>query len=243
MAQTEIAVVVGVGPGLGAALARRFASAGMGVAVAARDASKLEPLAEELGALGESGRAYACDVTLEDEVEGLFDRVNSDLGEPHLVVYNAGAYAPKAVLETNAREFERCWRVGCFGGFLVGRRAARQMAARYESGGSGGTIVFTGATASLRGSANFVNLAVGKFGLRALAQSMARELGPRGIHVAHVVIDGQIRSEHYADEIRKRPPDGLLAPDAIAETYYQLHRQHRSAWTLEVDLRPWVEPF
>ncbi len=243
MTQTEIAVVVGVGPGLGAALTRRFASASMAVAVTARDALKLEPLAQELGGLGGSGRAYACDATRESDVDSLFDRVNSDLGEPHLVVYNAGAFVPKAVLDTDAREFERCWRVGCFGGFLVARRAACRMAARFEAGGPGGTIIFTGATASLRGSANFVNLAVGKFGLRALAQSMARELGPKGIHVAHVIIDGQIRSERYAEETEKRPPDGLLDPDAIAETYYQLHRQHRSAWTLEVDLRPWVERF
>jgi NAD(P)-dependent dehydrogenase (short-subunit alcohol dehydrogenase family) len=144
------------------------------------------------------------------------------------------------ILETPVEEFERCWRVGCLGGFLVGRAAARAMLARVEGGGPGGTLLFTGATASLRGSARFHNLAVGKFGLRALAQSMARELQPRGIHVAHVVIDGQIAGP---GDNQERSLAAMLDPDAIAESYYQLHRQPRSAWTLELDLRPWVEKF
>jgi NAD(P)-dependent dehydrogenase (short-subunit alcohol dehydrogenase family) len=175
-------------------------------------------------------RGYACDVTREADVEAVFARSLPDLGSPRLVVYNAGVYRPGKVTEISAEDFERCWRVGCFGGFLVGRAAARAMLAQ-----AGGTIIFTGATASLRGGAGFANLAVGKFGLRAVAQSMARELGPRGIHVAHVIVDGQIGSEDGGD--------AKLEPDAIAENYLALHRQHRSAWTQELDLRPWVEKF
>ncbi|MFQ5939278.1 MAG: SDR family NAD(P)-dependent oxidoreductase, partial [Alphaproteobacteria bacterium] len=164
MTAGEIALVAGVGPGLGSALARRFARAGMSVALAARDEARLEPLAKELSELGGKGRAYGCDVTDEDTVENLFGQVKADLGEPNLVAYNAGAFAPGSILEIEAGDFERCWKVGCLGGFLVGRAAARAMVAR-----GSGTILFTGATASLRGSANFANLAVGKFGLRALA--------------------------------------------------------------------------
>jgi NAD(P)-dependent dehydrogenase (short-subunit alcohol dehydrogenase family) len=234
MVNQDVALVVGVGPGLGATLARRFREGGHAVAVAARSHDCIDPLAKELG-----GRAYALDTTDERAVVDLFASVRRDLGEPTLVAYNAGAFVPKPVLETSAAEFERCWRVGCFGGFLVGREAAKAMMAAGR-----GTILFTGATASLRGSANFVNLAVGKFGLRALAQSMARELGPKGIHVAHVIIDGQIEAEHRPGRRRSdRGPDAFLDPEAIAEAYWQLHVQPRSAWTLELDLRPWVEKF
>jgi NAD(P)-dependent dehydrogenase (short-subunit alcohol dehydrogenase family) len=232
MAQ-DVALIVGVGPGLGAALARRFAEGGFAVAVAARDAGRLRALAQEIG-----GRAYACDAADAASVERLFEEVERDLGVPTVAIYNAGAYAPGAVIEIEAAEFERCWRILCLGGFLVGQRAVRGMV-----GAGRGTILCTGATASLRGGANFANLAVGKFGLRAVAQSMARELGPKGIHVAHVIIDGQIRSKRYAHLEKQRPPDGLLDPAAIAETFWHLHTQPRSAWTLELDLRPWVEKF
>ncbi|HSD61478.1 MAG TPA: SDR family NAD(P)-dependent oxidoreductase [Burkholderiales bacterium] len=240
MERNEVAVIVGAGPGLGCALGRRFSRAEMHVALAARDAAKLETLAFECSGIGHRGRAYACDATEEGAVEELFRRVASELGEPDLVVYNAGAFVPRSVLETSAAEFERCWRVGCLGGFLVGRAAARSMTA---PGGRGGSIIFTGATASLRGSAGYHNLAVGKFGLRALAQSMARELQPEGIHVAHVVIDGRIRPSGAVEASGAPRSDDMLDPEAIAEAYYQLHRQPRSAWTLELDLRPWVEKF
>lgn len=160
---------------------------------------------------------------------------------PALAVFNAGAFVRKGVLDTTLEEFERCWRVGCLGGFLVGREAARAMLGR--STAHKGTIIFTGATASLRGGAQFHNLAVGKFGLRALAQSMGRELQPQGIHVAHVVIDGQIRGERPGSSAAERGKDAVLDPDAIAETYYQIHRQPRSAWSHELDLRPYVEKF
>ena len=223
MANGGTAVVVGVGPGLGAALARCFAGAGMDVAVAARRADALK------------GRAYACDVTRADDVATLFKGVEADIGPPDLVVYNAGAFVPAGILEIDPADFERCWRVGCFGGFLVGQAAARSMTGR-----GSGTIVFTGATASLRGGARFANLAVGKFGLRALAQSMARELGPRGVHVAHVIIDGIIASERNGGQTET---ESRLDADAIAANYLMLHRQPRSAWTHELDLRPWVEKF
>ena len=233
MSDTQTALIVGAGPGLGAALARRFTAAGMAVAVARRQADQLRALAAEIDC-----HAFACDATDADAVAALFEEVVAALGPPDLVVYNSGAFRPGSVLEIEARDFETCWRIGCLGGFLVGQQAARIMA---EHGH--GSIIFTGATASLRGGANFANLAVGKFGLRALSQSLARELGPRGVHVAHVIIDGQIRSERYAQLEKERPADAFLDPAAIAEAYYQLHRQPRSAWTQELDLRPWVEKF
>jgi NAD(P)-dependent dehydrogenase (short-subunit alcohol dehydrogenase family) len=243
MDQPEVALIVGAGPGLGFSLARRFARAEMNVAIAARSAERLQALAAGCSGITHQCRAYVCDAIDEGEVETLFRQVDAELGEPNLVVYNAGAFVRKSVLDTTAKEFEHCWRVGCLGGFLVGRAAARRMAARVERGGPGGTIIFTGATASLRGSALFANLAVGKFGLRALAQSLARELQPQGIHIAHVVIDGVIRPHSAVEHKGAEETDSLLDPDAIAEAYFQLHRQHRSAWSLEVDLRPWVEKF
>src|SRR5262249_23685200 len=171
-------------------------------------------------------RLEACDVAKASDVTRVFASVERELGVPSVVVFNAGAYERGGILENTPEAFERCWRIGCLGGFHVGQAAARLLVAR-----GSGTILFTGATASLRGSAGFANLAVPKFGLRALAQSMARELDPKGIHVAHVIIDGQIASEARREMAAQRGPDSLLSPDAIAETYWQLHRQPRSAWT------------
>ena len=228
-----VALVVGVGPGLGAALAQRFAEAGMALAIARRNPGLLKELAEETGA-----RAYGCDVAEAASVEALFESVERDLGAPGLVAFNAGAYMRGGILEIAPQEFERCWRVGCMGGFLVGQAAAQRMVPAGK-----GTILFTGATASLRGSAGFANLAVPKFGLRALAQSMAREFGPKGVHVAHIIIDGQIAGEHPGYRAEERGEDAVLAPEAIAEAYYQLHLQPRSAWTQELDLRPCMEKF
>jgi NAD(P)-dependent dehydrogenase (short-subunit alcohol dehydrogenase family) len=236
MSDRQVAVIVGVGPGLGLALVRRFARAGMAVALAARSKDRLEQLLA--GAPLEQAKAYACDATDKTAVDRLFTEVEQDLGAPEVVVFNAGAFRPGGVLEIEPQDFEQCWRIGCLAGFLVGQAAARRMVAQGH-----GTILFTGATAALRGSARFANLAVPKFGLRALAQSMARELSPQGIHVGHLVIDGQILSERYAHLEAERGPDSLLQPDAIAEMYYQLHAQPRSAWTLELDLRPWSEKF
>lgn len=232
MDESRIALIVGAGPGLGSALARNFAGHGMRVAVARRNVES-----------GAGDRAYRCDATNEDDVVRLFAAVQAELGTPRLVVFNAGAFVRKGILETSAEEFERCWRVACLGGFLVGREAVRAMLAAKRDGRHHGTVIFTGATASLRGGARFHNLAVGKFGLRALAQSMAREFQPQGIHVGHVVIDGQIESDRPGHTKAERGADAMLDPDAIAESYYQLHLQHPSAWTLELDLRPYMEKF
>ena len=219
-----VAVVVGVGPGLGAALVRRFAKEGMDVAMAARQGDRLTGLAKETG-----GKAYGCDATVETAVDDLFAAVERDLGRPWLVVFNAGGFVRKPIAELSVSDVEGAWRSNCLGGFLVGRAAARAML----PAGSG-TIIFTGATAAMRGGVNFAAFAMGKFGLRALAQSMARELGPKGIHVAHTIIDGQIGDNAEGTK---------LAPAAIAEAYWQLHRQAKSAWTQELDLRPWAEKF
>lgn len=237
----ETAVIVGVGPGLGAALARRFARDGMNVAMAARNPARLAGLVAELAG---KARAYACDATDEQAVTALYASVARDFAAPHLVVFNAGAFVRKGILDTTAEEFERCWKTACLGGFLVGREAVRAMLGTETTGAHKGTVIFTGATASLRGGAMFHNLAVGKFGLRALAQSMAREFQPQGIHVAHLIIDGQIRNDTRPGySAAERGADAVLDPDAIAETYYQLHLQPPSAWTLELDLRPYVEKF
>lgn len=238
------AVVVGVGPGLGASLARRFARAEMNVVMAARNVARIETLASEYSGIVHRTVALACDATREDDVRRLFSGVAGEFGTPTLVVYNAGAFVRKGLLDTTAEEFERCWRVGCLGGFLVGREATRAMLGAPAAGRHRGTILFTGATGSLRGGAHFHNLAIGKFGLRALAQSMAREFQPQGIHVAHVVIDGQIRNDARPGyTAAERGEDAVLDPDAIADTYYQLHMQPPSAWTLELELRPYCERF
>jgi NAD(P)-dependent dehydrogenase (short-subunit alcohol dehydrogenase family) len=238
MSEGQVAVVVGVGAGLGASLGRRFADAGMKVGLAARSDTTTGPLATAINDGGGAARSYPTDSSDEAAVEDLFSQVERDLGAPDLVVFNTGAYGRSSVIETSAADFEANWRAGCFGGFLVGRAAAKGMVTRGH-----GTIIFTGATAARRGGANFINLALAKFGLRALAQSMARELGPQGVHIAHTIIDGQINGPAHADMVDEIADGKLLEPDAIAETYYQLHIQHRSAWTQELDLRPAMEKF
>jgi len=234
MSNKEVALIIGAGRGLGAALAHRFGAAGMAVAVSARNAENLETIARTRNA-----SAYVCDAAEEKSVDALFQKLGADLGIPRLVVYNASAFMPGGILEISPTDFERAWRNTCLGGFHVGQRAAKAML----EGGNGGTILFTGATASLRGSARFANLAVGKFGLRALAHTMARELGPRGIHVGHVIIDGRIGGEEPSDQDEAETKDAQLAPEAIADTYYRLYRQPKTGWSLELDLRPWVERF
>jgi len=221
------AIVIGVGPGLGAALVQKCLSEGMKVSAGARDRDRLRQLLDERGL--QDVPALRCDVTDPANVAHVFEDAISDGGRPDLVVFNASGYARGSILELAPGQLEAAWRVGCLGGFIVGQAAAKVMVPAER-----GTILFTGATASLRGSAGFAPFAIAKFGLRALAQSMARELGPKGIHVAHVVIDGQIG---VADG------DTKLKPTDIAEAYWSIYRQPRSAWTLEADLRTWVEKF
>lgn len=197
METRETAIVFGVGPGLGWALVKRFAAANMQVAAVARDGAKLNALITSAGSQGV--RAYAADVANSVDVLRVFDGVERNFGPPDVVVFNAGAFQRANVLDIDHADFERCWRIGCLGGLLVGQAAARRMVLRGR-----GTIIFTGATAALRGGAGFANLAVPKFGLRALSQSMARELGPQGVHVTFLIVDGQIESERYRHMIDER---------------------------------------
>ena len=233
-------VVLGVGPGTGAAVARRFAKAGLGIAVAARRSESLDPVARELAVTGHRVLPIVTDAVDERSVVDLIERTERELGPIEVAVYNASGRVIKSVLDLTVQDMTEAWQRSCLGGFLFGREAAKRMVTR-----GSGTILFTGATSGMRGGANFAAFAVGKFGLRALAQSMARELGPRGIHVAYINIDGPINTgaPNTVAMAKERPPGGLLEPDAIAEAYFQLHRQHRSTWTQELDLRPWVEKF
>ena len=233
MADREVALIVGAGSGLSASLARRLAGEGVQVALVARDVGKLDALAGETKA-----RVYECDAAIEAAVERLFAAVTADLGEPDLVIYNASARTRGPIVELDADAVRSAILVSCYAGFLVAREAARQMTAR-----GNGAIFFTGASASVKGYANSSAFAMGKFGLRGLCQSLARELQPRNIHVAHFVIDGGILQGPDDARAAGRGPDGMLHPDAIADTYLAVWRQHRSAWTWEVELRPWVEKF
>lgn len=230
MADQEVAVVVGGGPGLSASLVRLFTREGMKAAIAARNPDKLEALSESTGC-----RVYRCDAVVPEDVNDLFARVSRDLGDPGVVVYNASGRVRGPLVELDARAVRDAIMVTCYGGFLVAQAAAASM---LRTGG--GTILFTGASASVKGYANSASFAMGKFGLSGLTQSMARELQPQNIHVAQIVIDGGI------DSPRRDPGRGAdtwLSPDSIAETYLQLHRQHRSAWASHIELRPWVEKF
>jgi NAD(P)-dependent dehydrogenase (short-subunit alcohol dehydrogenase family) len=225
------ALIVGAGSGLSASLARLFAREGMKVALAARATEKLSGLLAETGA-----EAFACDATKSGEVEKLFAAVEEKFGAPDVVVYNASFRTRGPVLDLVPADVEKSIAVSAFGGFLVAQQAARRMLPKGQ-----GAIFFTGASASVKGYAQSAPFAMGKFALRGLAQSMARELSPRGIHVAHFVIDGGIRSAARPGTPDK--PDALLDPDAIAATYLQVLRQPRSAWTQEIEVRPWVETF
>jgi NAD(P)-dependent dehydrogenase (short-subunit alcohol dehydrogenase family) len=226
------ALIVGVGSGLSAALARTCAREGMTVALAARNTEKLAALVAETGA-----RSYRCDAARETDVAALFDAVERELGVPELVVYNASYRARGSIVELIPAEVAKAIEVSAFAGFLVAQQAAKRMLPR-----GSGSILLTGASASIKGYPQSAPFAMGKFALRGLAQSMARELAPKGIHVGHFVIDGGIR-QGASDTRGNRGPDGFLDPAAIAETYLQIHRQPRSAWTWEVELRPWVETF
>jgi NAD(P)-dependent dehydrogenase (short-subunit alcohol dehydrogenase family) len=244
---TPSAIVVGVGAehGLGAAVARRFAAGGHHVYVCGRTTAKIETVVQTIQGSGGSAQHVVTDTTREDDVLRLFDLAfapPAGIEPPDVVVYNAGNNRKLDFRELSAQAFEEFWRIGCFGGFLVGREAARRLVPLGR-----GTVVFTGASASLRGKPGFAHFAAAKAGLRMISQSMARELGPLGIHVAHVVIDGGIHGERLLTGrpqiLEQRGADGLLDIDAIAENYWHLYRQPRTAWAQEMDLRPYKEPF
>lgn len=233
MADKEVALIVGAGEGLSASLARLCAKQGMQVAVAARNPDKLAALCAETGAT-----AYACDVIDETSVDAVFDAVVAEMGVPNLVVYNPSARVRGPIDEIDRDAVKNAVLVTCYGGFVVGQKAAQLMLER-----GNGSILFTGASASVKGYPNSSAFAIGKFGLRGLAQSMARELQPKGLHIGHFVIDGGIVKKSGDDRASGRGEDGMLDPDAIAESYLQVHGQHRSAWSWEIELRPWVEKF
>jgi NAD(P)-dependent dehydrogenase (short-subunit alcohol dehydrogenase family) len=240
--QDKVALIIGAGDATGGAIARRFAREGYTACVTRRSLDKLQPLLDQIQAAGGKALGFASDARQEDEVVALVEQIESTVGPIEVLVFNIGANVPSSILEETARKYYKVWEMACFGGFLNGREVAKRMVTRGR-----GTILFTGATASLRGSANFAAFAGAKHALRALAQSMARELGAKGIHVAHVVVDGAIDTEfireNFPDRYALKDQDGILNPDHIADSYWMLHAQPRDAWTHELDLRPWMEKF
>lgn len=244
MDKGEVVLVIGAGDATGGAIARRFAREGYRAVVTrrARHLDRLKGLARRIRDEGGIAHAFGVDAREEDEMAPFVERVEREIGPIAVAVYNIGANVRFPIVETTARVFRKVWEMACFGGFLLGREAARHMVPRGR-----GTILFTGATASVRGGPGYSAFAAGKHGLRAVAQSMARELGPKNIHVAHVVIDGAIDTAFIADMFPERyalkDRDGILDPEAVAENYWRLHTQPRNAWTHELDLRPWIEPW
>ena len=233
-------LVVGAGDSTGGAIARRFAREGFAACVTRRSADKLEPLLEEIRAAGGEAHGFGSDARKEVDVETLVAHVEREVAPIEVAVFNIGANVRFTIAETTERVYRKVWEMGALAGFLMGREVAKAMLPRGR-----GTILFTGATASLRGAANFAAFAGAKHALRALAQSMARELGPRNIHVAHVVVDGAIDTEfirtNFPERYATKADDGILDPAHIAENYWYLHTQPRDAWTFELDLRPWSE--
>ncbi|MFK3969110.1 SDR family oxidoreductase [Pseudomonas sp. NPDC087358] len=236
----KVALVVGAGDATGGAIARRFAREGYVACVTRRSADKLQPLVDGIRLEGGQAHGFACDARKEDEVVALIEQIENDIGPIEAFVFNIGANVPCSILEETARKYFKIWEMACFSGFLNAREVAIRMARRKR-----GTILFTGATAGLRGAANFAAFAGAKHGIRALAQSMARELGPMNIHVAHIVVDGAIDTDFIRTQFPERyalkSEDGILDPEHIAENYWYLHSQPRDAWTFELDLRPWNE--
>ncbi len=240
MPRPGVCCVIGAGDATGSAVARRFAKEGYTVCVARRTATALKPLVDQITVEGGRAVAFGLDARREDQVVNFFHHIEAEVGSVEVLVFNVGGNVRFPVLETTAQKYFKVWEMCAMAGFLAGREAARVMLPRGR-----GTLLFTGATASLRGAAGFAAFAGGKAALRALAQSMARELGPKGLHVAHVVIDGLIDTafarEHFAQRVKEVGPDGILSPDHIAEAYWWLHQQPRDAWTFELDLRPSAE--
>jgi len=240
MAGKRSALVVGAGDATGGAIAKRFAREGYATVVVRRGAEKLQPLVDDIKGAGGEAHGIGVDARREEQVVALFDRIERDIAPLDVVVFNIGGNVRFSILEMTARKYMKTWEMAAFSGFLTGREAARRMVPRGK-----GSILFTGATASLRGGNGYAAFAGGKHALRALAQSMARELGPKGIHVAHVIVDGAIDTqfikENWPDRYATKARDGILNPDHIAENYWMLHRQPRDAWTFELDVRPWIE--
>ena len=235
-------VVIGAGDATGGAIAKRFAREGFTLCVTRRNADSLSELVNQIEADGGKAHAFGCDARSEEEMVGLFEHIEREIGPVEVAIFNIGANVRFGITETTARVYRKVWEMGAFAGFLAGREAARVMVPRHK-----GTIIFTGATASVRGGKGFSAFAGAKFALRALAQSMARELGPEGIHVVHPIIDGAIDTAFIRDTFpamyAKKDQDGILNPEHIADTYWMLHQQPRDAWTHEIDLRPWMETF
>jgi NAD(P)-dependent dehydrogenase (short-subunit alcohol dehydrogenase family) len=236
----KVVLVVGAGDSTGGAIAKRFAEEGFVACVTRRSADKLQPLVDAINANGGQAHGFACDARKEEEVIALVEQIESQIGPIEALVFNIGANVPCSILEETARKYFKIWEMACFSGFLNAREVAKRMVTRQR-----GTILFTGATAGLRGAAGFAAFAGAKHGIRALAQSMARELGPLNIHVAHVVVDGAIDTDFIRDNFPEKyalkAEDGILDPAHIAENYWFLHNQPRDAWTFELDLRPWSE--
>lgn len=233
-------IVIGAGDALGGAIARRFAGEGYAAVIVRRHADQLEPLAAAIRDAGGEAHPFGVDARQEDQMVALFERVEAGIAPIEVCVFNIGANVRFPIAETTARVFLKVWEMACFAGFLAGREAAKAMTPRGR-----GTILFTGATASVRGREGFAAFAAAKHGLRAVAQSMARELGPKGVHVAHTIIDGAIDTAWIAENFPERhalkSQDGILNPEHIADAYWALHVQPRDAWTHELDLRPWME--
>ncbi|MBE0623119.1 MAG: SDR family oxidoreductase [Burkholderiales bacterium] len=240
MSEKKAILVVGAGDATGGAIARRFAREGYIACLTRRHADKLARLVARIESEGGKAHAFGSDARKEDEVIALFAQIEKDIAPIEVAVFNIGANVRFPITETTARVYHKVWEMGCFGGFLVGREAARVMLPRGR-----GSVFFTGATASMRGGNGYAAFAGAKHGLRALAQSMARELGPKGIHVAQIIIDAAIDTEFIRENFPQRyalkEQGGIVDPEAIAENYWQLHRQPRNAWTHEMDLRPWIE--
>lgn len=240
MSNPSVCCVIGAGDATGSAVAKRFAKEGYTVCAARRTEAALMPLVNQISAAGGRALAFGLDARREDQVVNFFNRIEAEVGPIEVVVFNVGGNVRFPVLETTAQKYFKVWEMCALAGFLVGREAARVMLTRER-----GTLLFTGATASLRGSAGFSAFAGGKVALRALAQSMARELGPKGLHIVHVVIDGLIDTDairaNFPQRVAEAGVDGLLQPDHIAEAYWWLHQQPRDTWTFELDLRPSVE--
>jgi len=240
MNNKKVVLVVGAGDATGGAIAKRFAQEGFVACVTRRSADKLQPLVEAIKADGGEAHGFACDARKEEDVIALVEQIESQIGPIEAFIFNIGANVPCSILEETARKYFKIWEMACFSGFLNAREVAKRMARRQR-----GTILFTGATAGMRGAAGFAAFAGAKHGIRALAQSMARELGPMNIHVAHVIVDGAIDTdfirESFPEKYATKDQDGILNPEHIAENYWYLHSQPRDAWTFELDLRPWSE--